>query len=46
MEFIKERGWGIFNGVVQGNEKREFTFTEGRRNTVIDYVLGDIEVRD
>lgn len=46
IEFVEERGWGIFNGAVREDEEGEYTFTGGRGNTVIDYVMGDIEVRD
>lgn len=48
LEFIEERGWGIFNEVIQGDEEGEFTFTNGRGSMVIDYtsIIGDIEVRD
>lgn len=46
VEFVEERGWGIFNGAVHRDEKGEYTFTGGRENTVIDYVIGDIRVRD
>lgn len=46
VEFIKERGWSIFNGVVKGDEEEEYTYTGGRGNTVIDYVIGDREVRE
>lgn len=46
VEFIKERGWSIFNGVVKGDKEEEYTYTGGRGNTVIDYVIGDREVRE
>lgn len=46
VEFIGERGWSIFNGVVKGDEEGEYTYTGGRGNTVIDYVIGDEEVKD
>lgn len=33
--------------MVQGNdEEGEFTFTGGRRNTVVDYIIGASEVKD
>lgn len=31
------------NGSIKSDEEREFTFTEGRGNTVIDLVRGDEE---
>ncbi|XP_071576349.1 uncharacterized protein [Temnothorax nylanderi] len=43
---IEERGWEIFNGKVRGDEEGEFTFTGGRGDTVIDYVIGEGEVRE
>lgn len=39
VDFLEERGWRIFNGNVRGDEEGEYTFTGGRGNTVIDYVL-------
>lgn len=46
IEFLEERGWGILNGCTNGDEEGEYTFTGGKGCTVIDYVLGDEEVRD
>lgn len=43
---LEERGWFIWNGATLGDEKDEFTFTGGKGNTVIDYVIGDDEARD
>jgi len=34
------------NGCTVGDEKKEFTFTAGKGDTVIDYVLGDEEMRE
>lgn len=39
--FLKERGWSIFNGTIEGDWEGEFTFTEGKGDTVIDYVVGN-----
>lgn len=36
----------IIVGVVRENEKGKYTFTGGRGNTVIDYVIGNIGVKD
>lgn len=44
--FIEGKGWMVFNGKVKGDEEGEGTFTGGRGGTVIDYILGDSEVRD
>lgn len=46
VQFLKERGWGILNGCKDGDEEGEYTFTRGKENTVIDYVIGDEEVRE
>ncbi|XP_026827634.1 golgin subfamily A member 6-like protein 22 [Ooceraea biroi] len=43
---MEERGWSIFNGNCKGDEVGEYTFTGGRGCTVIDYVMGDSEVRE
>lgn len=36
----------VFNGKVRGDEEGEFTFTKGRGDTMIDYVMGDNEVKE
>jgi len=46
VDFLEERGWGILNGSIRGDEQGEYTFTGGAGNTVIDYVMGEEEVRD
>lgn len=43
--FFEEREWGILNGCMDGDEEGEYTFTGGKRNTIIDYVIGVGEVR-
>lgn len=45
VEFIEEKGWEIFNGNIKGAEEGEYTFTGGKGNTVIDYVIGEGEVK-
>lgn len=45
VEFLEEKGWMIFYGT-EGDEEREFTFIGGRGCTVIDYVMGNKEVRE
>jgi len=45
VELVEEKGWSIFNGNMRGDEEGEFTFTEGKGYTVIDYVIGDEDVR-
>lgn len=42
---LEKRGWGILNGTVEGDEEGEYTYTEGRRESVIDYVIGEEKVR-
>jgi len=46
LNFLGERGWHLFNGNVRGDEDGEFTFTGGKGNTVIDYVMGEEEVKE
>lgn len=46
VEFLEKRRWSIFNGGIEGDKKVEYTFTGGRGNTTIDYVIGDTEVRE
>lgn len=38
IKFIEETGCSIFNGNTRGNEEGEYTFTGGKRCSVIDYV--------
>lgn len=45
-KFIRERGWSILNGNVRGDEEGEWTYTGGRGDSVIDYVLGDERTRE
>lgn len=45
MEDLEELGLTIFNSGIAGDENGEFTYTGGRGNTVIDYVMGREEVR-
>lgn len=40
IKFVKENGWGILNGCTRGDEEGEYSFTEGKGNTVIDYAMG------
>lgn len=44
LKAIEGNGWIILNGSVRGNEEDEFTYTGGRGDTVIDYVLGGKEI--
>jgi len=46
LEVIEERGWMILNGNVKGDEEGEFTFTGGKSETIIDYVIGDKRVKE
>src|SRR5436190_10590343 len=46
VSYIEEMGWSIFNGDMRGDEEGEWTFTGGRGNTVIDYVIGNEECRE
>jgi len=46
VEFLEEKGWGILNGCTIGDDNGEFTFTGAKGNTVIDYVMGEEEMRE
>lgn len=46
VKFIEKRGWSIFNGTIEEDMEGEFTFTEGRECTVIDYITGGEKVKD
>ncbi|XP_068991496.1 trichohyalin-like [Neodiprion pinetum] len=46
VQFLEETGWTIMNGNIEGDEEGEFTYVGGAGVTVIDYAIGDIEVRD
>ena len=39
-------GWFILNGNTEGDEEGEYTRLEGDKGTVIDYVIGDDEIRE
>ncbi|XP_077272062.1 uncharacterized protein LOC143902767 [Temnothorax americanus] len=43
IEFLEEEGLGILNGT-KGDKEGEFTFTGGRGETVIDYIIGNQEL--
>ncbi|KMQ93887.1 hypothetical protein RF55_5983 [Lasius niger] len=43
VRLVEKTGWTILNGCTEGDEEGEYT--EGRGKSVIDYVLGDEEVR-
>ncbi|XP_039311970.1 uncharacterized protein LOC120359229 [Solenopsis invicta] len=43
---IEEVGWAIFNGNIEGDRQGEWTFTEGRGESVIDYVVGSVETKE
>lgn len=46
MRWVEKTGWTIFNGCTEGDEEGEWTYTGGNGYSVIDYVLGDKEVRE
>lgn len=46
VEVLEEAGWSILNGSTKGDEKGEYTYTGGKGNTVIDYVIGDERIRE
>jgi len=39
VECIRERGWWVLNGGIRGDEEGTWTFSGGRGESVIDYVL-------
>ena len=39
--WLEEEGWGIMNGIKEGNKEGEWTLTGGRGKSVIDYVIRD-----
>ena len=43
---IEEAGWSIFNGNVEGDREGEWTFTGGRGETVIDFIIGSMETKE
>lgn len=43
LRWVGEEGWGIINGVKEGDREGEVTFTGGRGETVIDYKQGKKE---
>ncbi|XP_011879508.1 PREDICTED: uncharacterized protein LOC105568414, partial [Vollenhovia emeryi] len=45
VEFLEDKGMSILNGDTKGDEEGEYTFTGGRGNTVIDYVIGGEDLR-
>lgn len=46
VRWVEEAGWTILNGCTEGDEKGEWTYTGGGDESVIDYEMGDEEVRD
>ena len=43
---IEEVGWEIFNGGMEGDEEGEWTYTGGRGESVIDYIIGNEETKE
>lgn len=46
MTMLEEKEWKIFNGNMKADEEGQYTYTGGKGNTVIDYVLGGLEVKE
>ena len=40
LSWLEEEGWGIMNGVKEGDKEGKWTFTGSRGESVIDYVIG------
>jgi len=43
---IKERGWIIMNGGIKRDEEADWTYMRGREELIIDYILGEKEIRE
>lgn len=43
---MEEHGRAIFNGKIRGNAEGEWTYIRERKESVIDYVLGDRRTRE
>ena len=46
LEFISERGWTILNDGIKEDKEEEWTYTRGRGESVIDYILSDEIVKE
>jgi len=46
LERIEELGWVIWNGDIKGDGEGEWTYTGGRGESVIDYVLGEVGTKE
>lgn len=47
VDFVEERRCSVFNGDIKGDERaRNSRLHGGKGNTVIDYVMGSMEVRN
>lgn len=41
---LEEIGWYIFNGCGKGDKEGAWTYSGGREDSILDYVIGDGEV--
>lgn len=46
LDRIEELGWIIFNENTKGDEEGEWTYTGGGKESIIDYVIGERELKD
>jgi len=46
VECIRERGWWVLNGEIRGDEEGTWTFSGGRGESVIDYVLVNEDIEE
>ncbi|XP_036145030.1 uncharacterized protein LOC118646393 [Monomorium pharaonis] len=46
LEMVKQKGWVILNGNVKGDKSGEFTSESTPGNSVIDYVVGNLEMKN
>jgi len=43
---IRESGWMIMNGRTEADKEGDWMYIGGRRESVIDYILGEEEIRE
>lgn len=43
---MEQRGWDVLNGNIERDENEEFTYVGSRGNSVIDYVVTNLETRN
>jgi len=46
IKYIREKGWSILNGEMEGDKEGEWTYTGSRGKSVIDYVIINEKIRE